>query len=66
MKLSTSLRVKGDRIDYSFEPASGLHSAWFAKSGRICTSSCPGGIANELVPFRGHREVDELFSWLVK
>jgi len=66
VKLSTSLRVKGDRIDYWFEPASGLHSAWFASSGRICTCASPAGIANELAPYRGHREVDELFGWLVK
>lgn len=66
MKLSTSLRVKGERIDYSFEPVSGLHTCWFASSGEIYACESPGGIANALAPFRGNRGVDELFAWLVK
>lgn len=66
MKLKATIPLRGDRIDYTFNPKSGVHTVWFAMTGAIYTATTPGVIANILAPYRGVRDVDELFTWLVK
>jgi hypothetical protein len=66
VKLKASMSVRGDRIDYTLNPATGVHELWFAMSGARYTASCSGEIANVLAPYRGFRDVDELFAWLCR
>ena len=65
MKLTASIPVRGDRIDYSFNTVTGVHRVVFAMSAATCSGNA-GQVANALVRFREYTQVDELFCWLCK
>lgn len=63
MKLRAELPVRGDRIDYWYDTERDEHTVAFAMSGASHTGK-KGAIASVIAPYRNHRCVSELFTWL--
>lgn len=66
MKLNARMYVGGERIDYTYDIVHGLHQLWFASRCHLVCDYVPGVVANDLMPYRGNKDVDELISWLVR
>ena len=63
MILRAQLPIKGDRIDYSYDTERDQHAVIFAMSCDSYTGT-KGSIASVIAPYRNHRCVSELFTWL--
>jgi hypothetical protein len=63
VQLKAELPIRGDRISYSYETTSDLHSVVFASNCAHVTGSA-GAIVNVLAPYRDYRWVNELVNWL--
>lgn len=65
MKLNTYILTQGTRLEYSFDPGSGVHFLWIASKGDVVESKVAGHVISALRPYREHSyPVKELCSWL--
>lgn len=62
MHLASRLYTKSCRIDYDFNPGTGVHTVW-SESG-VRSRGSAGQAINALVPFRDNPDVRELIAWL--